>query len=780
MTVDCEIPEFLRPCRFLLLGAKSKKPVAGQRDHFESDACNYAIDDPDLLAHIAAGGNYGVIPRNGVCIIDCDAPALWETIPGRWKLSYAVKTGRDGGGGKHIYLLCTDAPAAQKYLFGERGDIRLSGHHSYVLGPGSVHDKTHRRYVLADGGQRLITVKWANVLAWIEENGGRLAGEEKTPESSDMEAPQWANIHTGGQSIADKLGLDVSTFLMPENTHRRSTGEIEGAHPVHGSTTGSNLVISTDDQKWWCRRHGTGGGPLEALAVAEGIVDCDDVRAGCLEGHWAEVFAALRQRGFNTDALDADTVALGLTAATAISEAADTPTPPVSVSDECAVSDERSASDFKRKLTKPAHINSVSLTPENISPENLVRLYYDAVKPTTDAYPDFITAAGIWAVSAVVARRAVVEANGQEFQLNTWFMLLGQSTTSRKSTVINAVDKFVVDLFPQGTGKGEYLMNPCPRLDDDWSPQSLVEMLDYESGSQKWLCIDEAARLLADFERTYMSGAKDFLCKIYDGTDHKRQLRTGKRKDAKTEFHVKKPYLPLLAATTPDAFSAHVSPLDLKSGWMVRFLFVHPRGGKTFMPIGEYIPPSDETAVLIERFRELNGVLSGFSVDSPLKLRLSPDAITAFAEWQRDVEKLLVRLNDETVASAYGRLIVYAMKLAGLYTLADADLKGRSDTGVVEIPARHIQTAIEQIDGYFLPMFVDTAELVERNHTQNLQTVILGHLRAAGGALTQRDLMRKTRVKIRDLSDAISALVVSGDVETSKPDAKGMVEVRLV
>ena len=305
------IPEFLRPCRFLPLGAKSKKPVAGQRDHFENDEHNYAHDDPVLLAHIKNGGNYGVIPRNGVCIIDCDAPALWETIPGRWKLSYTVKTGRDGGGGKHIYLLCTDAPAAQKYLFGERGDIRLSGHRSYVVGPGSIHPDTGAEYRHV-GGTRLVAVKWADVLKWIEKNGGRLAGEEKTPESSDMEAPQWANVHTGGQSIADRLGARASDFLMPENPHRRSTGEIEGAHPTHpDGKTGTNLTLSPDGEKWWCRRCNTGGGALEALAVAEGIVDCDDVRAGCLDGHWAEVFSALRQRGFNTDVLDTDTITEG-------------------------------------------------------------------------------------------------------------------------------------------------------------------------------------------------------------------------------------------------------------------------------------------------------------------------------------------------------------------------------------------------------------------------------------------------------------------------------------
>jgi len=309
--VTAEIPALLAGCRFIRLAPKSKKPAEGQQGHFESDACNYAHDDPALLAHIAAGGNYGVIPRNGVCVIDCDTPALWATIPARWQVSFTVKSGRKDGG-KHLYLKCDNATPV-KITFGERGDLRTSGHNSYVVGPGSIHPDTGAEYRHVTG-TRLVSVSWTDLKAWADANGGI----EKKPESSDTKAPQWAHIHTGGQSIGDKLGLDVSTFLMPEGaTHR--DGEIEGAHPVHGSTTGSNLTISADDQKWWCRRHGTGGGPLEALAVAEGIVDCDDVRAGCLDGHWAEVFSALRTRGYDTRVLDDDTgavAAAGLLAGT--------------------------------------------------------------------------------------------------------------------------------------------------------------------------------------------------------------------------------------------------------------------------------------------------------------------------------------------------------------------------------------------------------------------------------------------------------------------------------
>ena len=49
--------------------------------------------------------------------------------------------------------------------------------------------------------------------------------------------------------------------------------QYSGPHPVHGSTTGHNLVIDTAKDCWKCFRHQTGGGPYEALAVDIGLID---------------------------------------------------------------------------------------------------------------------------------------------------------------------------------------------------------------------------------------------------------------------------------------------------------------------------------------------------------------------------------------------------------------------------------------------------------------------------------------------------------------------------
>jgi hypothetical protein len=64
----------------------------------------------------------------------------------------------------------------------------------------------------------------------------------------------------------------------------KSAQEWHGAHPQHGSSTGVNLDVNTTHQLWHCWRHGTGGDALTLIALCEGLVACEDVRAGCLSG----------------------------------------------------------------------------------------------------------------------------------------------------------------------------------------------------------------------------------------------------------------------------------------------------------------------------------------------------------------------------------------------------------------------------------------------------------------------------------------------------------------
>lgn len=287
------IPRQLEGCRFIRLGKRSKAPQNNQKNHFESDNFNYKIDDSVLLMHLERGGNYGVLLRNIVCI-DCDTHQLWQNVPDAWKESFVVHTGRESGDGRHIYLFCRDAPQNLKINFGSGndaiGDIRFSGHGSYLVGPGCIHPQTGKPYTWND--KPVLHVEWNELKEFIEKCGGET---EKVKEQPQTQRARPSSNFFG--SISDELGLRITDILMPIN-HKPRGNQIEGTHPIHGSETGNNLIIDPIKNTWYCWRCNSGGGPIEALMVASRIIDCSNAGKGCADGHWADIYKELEKRGY--------------------------------------------------------------------------------------------------------------------------------------------------------------------------------------------------------------------------------------------------------------------------------------------------------------------------------------------------------------------------------------------------------------------------------------------------------------------------------------------------
>lgn len=86
-----------------------------------------------------------------------------------------------------------------------------------------------------------------------------------------------AKVTKEGKTLSDTLNLEVVKILHPDMTRplHKLGDEICGTHPIHGSTTGKNYCINTSKNLWYCHRCGSGGGPLEAVAVKYGLINCE-------------------------------------------------------------------------------------------------------------------------------------------------------------------------------------------------------------------------------------------------------------------------------------------------------------------------------------------------------------------------------------------------------------------------------------------------------------------------------------------------------------------------
>lgn len=286
------VPDQLRGERFILLGLESKDPYPGRR---WSDPKNqYTADKLESLFPYYPGCNYGVLYKTDLACLDVDdAGRLNELgVIDRLPETFTVMSGRTSSTGLHVYLRIPAAPAAAKIILrdpetgDDLGDIRLPGSPFYNVGPGSIHPASRRAYtVLHD--LPIAATSWADLAAALDPVSWSL----KEPQKERIAARQAAKK----SSWADAYNLSVFDFLTPENPHKRA-GEIEGVHPVHGSTTGNNLTVTADGSMWYCRRCGSGGGWLEALAVSHRIIDCGEAGTRTFtREEWKEINKVLRR-----------------------------------------------------------------------------------------------------------------------------------------------------------------------------------------------------------------------------------------------------------------------------------------------------------------------------------------------------------------------------------------------------------------------------------------------------------------------------------------------------
>jgi len=159
--MEIQIPERLkqRGIKFVLLEAKGKKP-------FQIDWQNKVIefDNPELVAHIQRGGNYGVMGGGHKCliIIDFDNDRVQNHIVPNLPKTFTVKTGR---GMLHKYFF-SDKCESFKIFDEEMNTLAdVQGEGKQVVGAGSIHPNGNYYEVVDDS--EIAIMPYAEVKAML-------------------------------------------------------------------------------------------------------------------------------------------------------------------------------------------------------------------------------------------------------------------------------------------------------------------------------------------------------------------------------------------------------------------------------------------------------------------------------------------------------------------------------------------------------------------------------------------------------------------------------------
>lgn len=196
-------------------------------------------------------------------------------------------------------------------------------------------------------------------------------------------------------------------------------------------------------------------------------------------------------------------------------------------------------------------------------PETLVDRYVAWASTKTDAAPQFHEAAIFTILSCVFGEYGKPATQFDSGGLNTWFMVLGGTTMSRKSTVRKMMTTAIRHLSDE-------------TYDYDLGSNATMEGLHNEMlqrpGLSSLFHRDEVHGLVGEQKaKQYLSGLQELMTELYDGTVPGKLRATGDKKRMRA---VPGNFVMYLTGATEHATKAYTEE-DFESGHLARFLYVY-------------------------------------------------------------------------------------------------------------------------------------------------------------------------------------------------------------
>jgi hypothetical protein len=227
-------------------------------------------------------GNFGIVCGvHDLAVLDIDNVQRVAELDIRpYYETFTIKT---GSGGYHFYY---EIPGARPLTFKDAegnhlGELRYTG--QFVVGPLCIHPNGNQ-YEIYNEAPISDKITYQDILDLFDSKA-TISGAKK--EEAKYTGP-----------IQEEAPFQVTDIWSIAGFERNDKGNYLGPHPVHGSKTGHNLSINPATNTWKCFRHETGGGPIQALAVDAGIIDCSECTKGAIRGKtWNKVCLEARRRG---------------------------------------------------------------------------------------------------------------------------------------------------------------------------------------------------------------------------------------------------------------------------------------------------------------------------------------------------------------------------------------------------------------------------------------------------------------------------------------------------
>jgi hypothetical protein len=445
---------------------------------------------------------------------------------------------------------------------------------------------------------------------------------------------------------------------------------------------------------------------------------------------------------------------------------------------------QRAGSSFVQDANAPMVIDTSDLdkTPDivSIKPEflteserltvlehrNFIDIYRDWATSKTDGAVAYQNASAWTLLSCVFSDVGYAVPKFGKMGLNLWFMVLGETTLTRKSTSRNLMLR-AVRQYEKFSG---YQID----IGSDATPEGLTAILGERDKQTSLLHRDEVQGMFKDFiNKTYMASAAERFTELYDGHVPV-TIRSSKGKTqterAETNFIM---YLMGITSKTADVLTTEY----FRSGFLARFIYVTaPTPPRT--KESEDIQQADEYEVNV-RDDVMESMMKSLSDSvmfwqkkggpSPRPIRLSQPALERFNQYKWEMGNFAENHPEkESIEPSRQRLSLSVWKCAVLLAMYD-----KSE----EVQTRHLLTAIMYSEEWFwnLTQMAGAISASEwQRDVDKLETLIVDR----GGKIRYEDAYKKfSNKRKREFDEMVQALHSQARAQLVVEERKTYLEV---
>ena len=419
-----------------------------------------------------------------------------------------------------------------------------------------------------------------------------------------------------------------------------------------------------------------------------------------------------------------------------------------------------SITDFNDVEKAPEFSKPTFLTEDELFQVNQRRSFIDDYREwamsKTDGAIAYQNASAFTLLSCVFADVGYATPKFGKMGLNLWFMILGETTLTRKSTSRNLMLR-AVRQYEKFTG---YQID----IGSDATPEGLTAILAERNGQTSLLHRDEVQGMFKDFiNKTYMASAAERFTELYDGHVPV-TIRSSKGKAqterAETNFIM---YLMGITSKTADILTTEY----FRSGFLARFIYVTaPTPARTRE--SEDIQQADEYEVSV-RDEVLESMMKRLSDSvmfwqkkggpSPRPIRLSEETIKRFNEYKWDMGTWTENHPDkESIEPSRQRLALSVWKCAILLAMYE-----KSE----EVQVRHLLIAIYYSEEWFWNL-VQMAGAISASEWQRDVDRLEAMIVDKGGRVRYEEAYKKFNNKRkREFDEMVEALISQARIHKS-------------